>query len=476
MGKNLKIFISLLIIDLLAFYTSLTLAFLTRKSLNFLPLDIVVFDIKYTHFLKLWWMPLIFIIFIAYEKLYAKRYPFWDETKELLKAITMATITTFAIVSLGKMTEQISRLTIIFLWMYSVFVFPIFRLFGKKILYKMGIWQENLLIIGAGDTGINTAKGLLHDKHTGYKIVGFLDDFKKSSVLINGNKIPVLGRISDFDRIVNQTDIGAVVIAVPTMEKEKLSQLTNHIHKYVKRIFVVPDLKGIALINSELYHLFMQQLFLIKINNNLNYKINEISKRIFDILLSVAMLPVLLPVIGIISLLIKIDSPGKVFFIQERLGRNGKTFKCIKFRSMYENSDEILKDYFRENPDAKIEWEKYKKLKGYDPRVTRIGRFLRKTSLDELPQIFNVLKGDMSLVGPRPYLPREVQDMGDYIDIILMVLPGITGLWQVSGRSELDFEDRLKLDTWYVLNWSLWLDIVILFKTIKVVLKREGAY
>jgi undecaprenyl-phosphate galactose phosphotransferase len=128
------------------------------------------------------------------------------------------------------------------------------------------------------------------------------------------------------------------------------------------------------------------------------------------------------------------------------------------------------------NGEALAQWNKYKKLKDYDPRLTKIGKFLRRTSLDELPQIFNVLKGEMSLFGPRPYLPDEECEMNDCIDLILLTRPGITGLWQVSGRNELAFKDRLKLDAWYVLNWSLWLDIVILFKTIRVVLSREGAY
>ncbi|WP_456401535.1 undecaprenyl-phosphate galactose phosphotransferase WbaP [Persephonella sp.] len=476
MNRNIKAAIFLLIIDIFSFYISLSLAYFTRKILNLLPLDIITFNLELSHFLKLWWIPSIYIILIAYEKLYTRRYPFWDETKELLKAITMATVIIFAIVSLGKMTHEISRLTIIFLWMYSIFLFPIFRLIGKRILYMLGIWQKNLLIIGAGNAGINTAKGLSQDKHTGYKVVGFLDDYKKDPVEIHDSKVPILGKIKDFENIIKNTEIGAVVVAIPSLEKEKLSKLTNHIHRYVRRIFVVPDLKGIALLNSELYHLFMQQLFLIKINNNLDSNFNRFTKRFFDLVLSILLLPFLLIIILIISILIKLDSKGEVFFVQERLGKDGKIFKCIKFRSMYKNSDEILKKYLEENPEAKEEWEKFKKLKGHDPRVTRVGKILRKTSLDELPQIFNVLKGDMSLVGPRPYLPREIEDMGDYADVILMTLPGITGLWQVSGRNELEFEDRLKLDTWYVLNWSLWLDVVILFKTIKVVLKREGAY
>jgi len=476
LGKDLRAAISLLVIDIISFYVSLTLAYFTRKFLNILPVDIIVFNIKYSHFLKLWWLPLIYIIFLAYERLYTKRYPFWDETKEIVKALTMATVVVFAIVSIGKITGQISRLTIILLWLYSIFIFPIFRLYGKRFLHKIGIWQKDLLIIGAGNAGMNTATGLMQDKHTGYRIVGFLDDYKKDSVHVKDKKFPILGKVNDFEKVINQHNIEAVVVAIPTMEKEKLSQLTNQIHKYVRRIFIVPDLKGIALLNSELYHLFMQQIFLIKINNNLDSRLNHIFKRAFDIILSFMMLPVLLPTIGIIGLLIKLDSPGPVFFAHTRIGKNGKPIKVLKFRSMFIDAQERLQKILETDPEAKKEWETYFKLKN-DPRVTRIGKFLRKTSLDELPQIFNVLKGDMSLVGPRPVIKDEIDKYyKEYAEYYYMVRPGITGLWQVSGRSNTNYDFRVKLDTWYVLNWSLWLDIVILFKTIKVVLKREGAY
>ncbi len=207
-----------------------------------------------------------------------------------------------------------------------------------------------------------------------------------------------------------------------------------------------------------------------------NSLVNESLKRAFDIIISILLLPFVLPIIGLIAILIKIDSEGPVFFIQDRLGKNGKKFKCIKFRTMYVNNDEILEEYLKRNPEKREEWNKYKKLKSFDPRVTRVGRFLRKTSLDELPQIFNVIKGDMSLVGPRPYLPKEETDMGYFKNTILLTKPGITGLWQVSGRNELEFKVRLILDERYVLNWSFWLDLLIMLKTIKVVLKREGAY
>jgi undecaprenyl-phosphate galactose phosphotransferase len=198
-------------------------------------------------------------------------------------------------------------------------------------------------------------------------------------------------------------------------------------------------------------------------------------KRLIDITISLLIMPFIIPVILIIALLVKIDSRGNIFFVQERLGKDFKTFKCFKFRTMYSNSEQIFKDYLLSNPDAFREWNEYKKLKD-DPRITKIGKFLRKTSLDELPQILNVIKGEMSLVGPRPYLPSEEKDMQPYSNIILSVKPGVTGLWQVSGRNKLSFKQRLHLDSIYALNNNLITDLVILIRTIKVVFLGEGAY
>ncbi len=309
-------------------------------------------------------------------------------------------------------------------------------------------------------------------------MIGFLDDDATlgKEISVNGDTYKVFGKIRHFRKFVKLLNISTVIIAIPSLSVEKLSELTNEIQKYTKSVLLVPDVKGIALTNTELYHLFMEQLFLLKINNNLKLPLNRFVKRTFDLSLSIVLLPLLLPVIAFIGLLIKLDSRGPVFHIEDRFGKNKSFFSCIKFRTMYLNHDKLLKAYLASYPDAAVEWQTYKKLKEYDPRVTRIGKFLRKTSLDELPQIFNVLTGEMSLVGSRPYLPREENDMKYHIDTILLTPPGITGLWQVSGRSKLTFDARLRLDAWYVLNWSLWLDIVILFKTFRVVLKKEGAY
>jgi len=192
------------------------------------------------------------------------------------------------------------------------------------------------------------------------------------------------------------------------------------------------------------------------------------------LLLILIVLPFFVILHFIISILIKFDSRGSVFFKQERIGKDGKVFICYKYRSMYENGDEILREYLKKHPEEVLYYEKYHKYKN-DPRITRIGKFLRVTSLDELPQIINVIKGEMSFIGPRPYLPVEEKKMGNYKKYIFKVKPGITGLWQVSGRNNLTFEERLKLDKIYVENWSIWMDIKILLKTIKVVLFRIGA-
>jgi undecaprenyl-phosphate galactose phosphotransferase len=187
------------------------------------------------------------------------------------------------------------------------------------------------------------------------------------------------------------------------------------------------------------------------------------------------MVPVLMPLIGLISLAIKFTCGGDIFFVQERMGRNGSKFKCRKFRTMHPNGPALLEAHLEKYPEARKEWERNFKLKN-DPRVTWIGKFLRKTSLDELPQLFNVLLGEMSFVGPRPLLESELERYGSAIACYKQMVPGITGLWQISGRSNTTFAERAWLDEYYVRNWSPWLDIYILGCTIKVVARCEGAY
>jgi undecaprenyl-phosphate galactose phosphotransferase len=212
------------------------------------------------------------------------------------------------------------------------------------------------------------------------------------------------------------------------------------------------------------------------IKKNLAKPWNIFIKTAFETCLTVLVTIPLIPVFLIIALAIRIDSPGRAVFTQQRIGHKKKTFNLFKFRSMHMHNEDILQKYLSENSEARKEWEQFKKLKNSDPRVTRVGKVIRRYSLDELPQLFNILRGEMSLVGPRPYLAEELEDKDFFKERISLVRPGITGLWQISGRSEIPFQERISLDEYYIRNWSLWLDITILLKSMKVWLSKEGAY
>lgn len=477
MKNSLKVLL-LLLLDIAAFYCSLHAAYFTRALLDIWRPRLAPLGLSLQYFLRIWWLPAVFLSFIAYERLYIRKLPFWDETRELFKAISVSTIAILSIITLGRIYGDISRLTVFFLWCYGLLFFPFFRLFGKKILFSTGLWKDKVIIIGAGMAGIEAAKGLNADRHLGYDVVGFLDDDEGlgREARVGGAAYKIFGKIKHFRKFVKHLDISTVIIAIPSLSVEKSSELTNEIQKYTKTVLLVPDIKGVALTNTELQHLFVQQIFLLKINNNLKSPYNRFIKRIFDMALPLLFLPLFLPVVGILGLLIKLDSPGPVFYRHTRVGRGGRPFRIYKFRSMYHDSKERLQKILAADPAARSEWETSFKLKN-DPRITRMGRFLRKTSLDELPQIFNVLKGEMSLVGPRPVLEEEItkyyKKLADYYHL---VRPGLTGLWQVNGRNDVDYDVRVRLDAWYVLNWSVWLDIVILFKTFRAVLRKEGAY
>lgn len=203
----------------------------------------------------------------------------------------------------------------------------------------------------------------------------------------------------------------------------------------------------------------------------------DFAKRLFDVMFSLSVLILFLPIYLVLVLLIAISSPGPIFYVQERVGRDYKAFGCIKFRTMVQNADEMLSDMMETSPQLRDEFENNFKLK-QDPRITRIGKFLRLTSLDEFPQFWNVLKGDMSVVGPRPLVPEELPMYGRHMDKVLTIRPGLTGLWQVSGRNDIPYERRVQIDVYYVHFRSFWLDLWIILKTLGVVIapKNNGAY
>ena len=464
----------LLMIDIITFYISLYLSYITRISIDSL------FGVKFPGFagaglefyLHMWWIPLVFVLFMFGEGLYTKRYYFWEELGKIWRAVIYTLFVVFAIVSLGKFSPRISRLLFIYLFTYIFILSPLFRYLGKILFHKINIWQEPVVIIG-NKNGVERLIDTLHrEKTMGYKVLGIVGIDERSLDL----KYPILGKIDDVKDIILKNKLNTVFISLPFGAQDRLNSLIDNITPLLSNIIVVPDTFGLPLFNSEVSYLLSGSIFLIHIKNKLSSLWRRAIKRLFDLVFAITLLPIVLPIMLIIAILIKIESEGPVFYIHKRMGQNGKEILVYKFRSMYQDADKRLNEFLESDPVIKKEWEEYKKIRGRDPRVTRIGRFIRRWSLDELPQLINVIIGNMSIVGPRPYLPREKKDIGEYFDIILLAKPGITGLWQISGRNALTFKDRLKLDAWYVMNWSFWLDIIIVLKTITVVLLRKGAY
>lgn len=472
--------LSLIFLDFFAFYLALVLAVFVRTFLfPFFMKEAVTFGYSLSYFLSIWWVPFVYIGVFQFFKLYRVRYPFWEESRTLLKAVTIASLFVLLTVIVRNMYGGISRLTFVFLGAAMVFAAPMVRYFGKKLLYRLGVWRERVIILGAGESGIATLKGLSNEEHLGYDVAGFLDDdsAKAGKVISHrGRDYKVYGGTEHFGKFVGILGIETVFITDTGQGQEKLSELVNQVYHEVKRVMIIPDIKGVAIFNSELHYLFMERLFLIKVNNNLNSLSSRIVKRAFDLTISLLGFLLTSPIYLVIALLVKLTSPGPMVFSHTRIGRDGKEFKAHKFRTMYRDSAERLKKILATDPQARKEWESSFKLKN-DPRVTPLGKFLRATSLDEIPQIFNIIGGEMSLVGPRPVVREEIEKYyGDHRDYYYSVTPGLTGLWQVSGRSNTDYAFRIETDAWYVQNWSLWLDLIIILKTIPAVLKREGAY
>lgn len=463
----------LFLIDIFSIFVTLQGAIILRREL--LPFFFRFPEFRINNFTFFWWVFPIWLTFFAYEGLYTKRYPFWDEIKILWKAVFFATIAVFSILFLGKVGEAVSRTVIVVMGLISLPLLPLIRLNAKKVLINTGLLKSRALILGAGDTGKLILKALHRDKNLGFEVVGFMDDDpQKIARIVDG--LEVFGSLNEIQKYIERYDIQDIVIAMPGCHRDKLIRIINNLQHKVQHILLIPDLFGVAVLGTELQNFFQEQVIGLEVKNNLARPANIFIKKSFDIIVSLMGFLVLALPMLMISIIIRLTSKGPAIYSQERIGKNDRPFRCYKFRTMRHDAEERLEKLLASDPQARKEWDENFKLKN-DPRVTRIGDFLRKTSLDELPQIFNVLKGDMSLVGPRPVTKMEIDDYyKDKAELCFGVPPGVTGLWQVSGRSGTSYDYRIALDSWYVRNWNLWLDIVILFKTLRVVFKREGAW
>lgn len=419
-------------------------------------------------------VPVVFMAFMFSNRLYTRNM----EPAQLLSRLFYSCFwgSAFAIILMffAHVAGEVSRL---FVGLFAIFSF-LFILVEKPVLgqfFRFTPWLHvPILIVGAGKSADAAIREFSHTPGLTLNPVGFLDDAAHPESVYT-RTIPILGGFKDLEKVVRETGVEDILIAAPGLSQEDLAKMIYRAQSLVPNVGVIPNLVGVPMSNAEVFSFFDEKIMILRVKNNLAISRNRIFKRLFDITATIVGGILVIPVLGLIALWVRLDSPGPAIYHQVRIGRNGKEFKCYKFRSMYVNADEMLQEILAADEKARKEWEEEFKLKN-DPRITRSGKFLRKTSLDELPQILNVLKGEMSLVGPRPIVKEEMEKYGANIKDYLMVLPGITGLWQVSGRSDTDYESRVHIDSWYVHNWSIWRDLVILYKTIFVVLSRKGAY
>ena len=407
---------------------------------------------------------------------YDRRRLFWQEVGDIVVVAGIGFLLDAALLYLLKV--NFSRLWVLTSWTLIVFSVPIARRVVKSVMLRHGTWREPTVVIGTGSIAREAAEAYAHDRYLGYEIIAFLDPALRAdgerSIELEGRKIPVLPMNGAERDTLSRFGSPHVVVALDAEEVADNENLIERLCLATRSLDVISPLRGLPINNTRLAHFFSREVLALRIHNNLARPWARYLKRLFDLAAASAILVLVAPLMAVIALLLRLEG-GPVLFAHQRVGREGRLFPCYKFRSMVPNAKEVLERLLAEDPEARAEWERDQKLRN-DPRITRLGHVLRKLSLDELPQLFNVLKGDMSLVGPRPVVSEELERYGDAKVYYLMVRPGLTGLWQISGRNDVDYDQRVALDTWYVRNWTLWNDIVILFKTLVVVPSRAGAY
>ena len=427
-----------IVFDILIIALSIYLSYVIRGEFETLQKHTIPLG-QYFQFYPLFIVP---ILLFTYEGIYTYRYDFWHESRLILKGIIFSAILIFAYLAMTKTIVEYSRLVIGLTFMVMALLIPLSKNISKKILHKLGLWQKKAKIYGDDP--------FLTEEVYGNPYLGYVrpkSDEEPSTIFVNSKS-------SD----------------ISTLKKVISSQIKNS-----HEVIFIPLMDDYDLTHSHIYDLSNTRTNLIVFQNRLKSRYRILLKQVSDYSLTLFLLPFLVPVMLFIAYKIKQRNPNQnILFKQKRLGKNGKPFSCYKFQTMYENGDEILESYLKEHPEEIAYYDIYHKYRN-DPRVTEVGHFLRRTSLDELPQLFNVFRGDMSFIGPRPYMLNEEKKIGEEIETILSVKPGITGLWQVSGRSDVDFASRIELDVWYIRNWNLWMDLVILIKTIKTVLLKDGA-
>jgi Undecaprenyl-phosphate galactose phosphotransferase WbaP len=399
--------------------------------------------------------------FLVRFRHYSDRKPFWSELGETMIALLVLAVLDLAVLALTRWNS--SRLWWALVWPLAMLCVPLGRGLARSLMRRAGVWQRPTLIVGNGPNAHEAVAALNSEPALGFAVVEFIDAAQASTALTK--------KLKQWAQVPGVQFVLALEHGQNDLREDLLRRLA---HWKAEDVSVVPAMRGVPLFGTDMSYFFSHEVAMLKLRNNLRYWPARLLKRVFDLFAALVLMVLgALPLLYI-ALRIRRDG-GPAMFAHQRVGQSGKVFPCFKFRTMQVDAEERLRELLANDPAARAEWEREFKLRN-DPRITPIGQFLRRTSLDELPQLFNVIRGEMSLVGPRPVIRAELARYGDDVDYFLMVRPGMTGLWQVSGRNDTSYETRVYLDTWYVKNWSLWYDIAIMFKTIRVVLNKDGAY
>jgi Undecaprenyl-phosphate galactose phosphotransferase WbaP len=450
--------------DLLAIALTIAAAVAVRQVFNG--------DFQLAHYWRLW--PLLALFGVAYSLFGLYPGIAMSPTAELR---TVTSATTLVYLLLGALTFVLrtpftySRSAFLASWLICLFTVPLTRAMLRSSLRDRSWWGYRAVVIGVGGADQAVVKTLSENPEIGLRPAAIFDDDLQPGTHVYG--IPVVGGMAAAPAFAAREGITRAILAMPDSPPAELLKLLDQHGKTFSRVFMVPGLNGLSSIGVEIRD--VSRMLALELRKSLLMAGPRAAKRCMDVVLSLMALIALSPVLLIIAALIRLESRGPAMYRQNRLGLGKGRFSVWKFRSMCANADQVLENYLNANPELRAEWERDHKLKK-DPRVTLMGRFLRKTSLDELPQLINVLRGEMSLVGPRPIVDSEIAKYGESFALYTQVVPGLTGLWQVSGRNDTTYKERVELDTYYVRNWSPWLDIYLLARTVKVVVTGYGAY
>jgi Undecaprenyl-phosphate galactose phosphotransferase WbaP len=397
-----------------------------------------------------------------------------EEFRRILGATGVTYLLMIGATFLEKDSAWFSRAVFVVAWVLCVALVIVGRAVTRSCCARKSWWGVPTVILGASRAGMEMLETLHNRPALGLRPIGLLDMSRFNiPPSIEDDLVVVTGPLSLAPVFARRYRDCYAIVAMPDLSCQELAAVVSEYAEDFPHVFVIPNLIGLSSLWVSARNI--GGTLGLEVKQTLTHRVPLFIKRCCDLTLGGVVGIVALPIVAAACLAIRLTSPGPLFYGQRRIGRNDQPFTAWKFRTMVSNAAEVLDLHLAKDPDLRAEWNRDHKLKS-DPRVTAVGRLLRKTSLDELPQIWNVLRGEMSLVGPRPIVTAEIAKYGKRFDLYCKVPPGITGLWQVSGRNNTTYEARTEFDEYYVRNWSVCLDLYILFKTVKTVLNTEGAY